>query len=402
MRRLFILATVSVILSGIIAMGFPTGAAAKAIKVGAVINLTGPASTWGQFHAKGLKDYFRYVKEVKGGVYGNSINLTIVDHAYKVAEAVKYVKKFSTSDKKDLIATWDAGSGIMAKPIIQKYKIPNINFSTYQGILKPPIDYAYLIFGSYIMDSHAVLEYIKTIHKGSGVPKVGLLTYNNAYGKSIHAASKEYAAEHGINIVAIEMFPPRTLDLNTELLRLKKKGAEYIFMQCLPSAILMALKSADRANYSVPFFGTWTSTDPDFFKRGKGLIRDRMHMEFPGGLPVDQTPGMAIMEELWKRYKTVTRFDASYWFGVAVGMVMERAFQRAHERFGRIDSETINQALETFRNEDFGGLIPNITYTKTDHSASWRARIVKINEDATYTPLTGFWAPGKEKVKILK
>lgn len=117
MRRLFILVTVSVILSGIIAMGFPTGAAAKAIKVGAVINLTGPASTWGQFHAKGLKDYFRYVKEVKGGVYGNSINLTIVDHAYKVAEAVKYVKKFSTSDKKDLIATWDAGSGIMANPL---------------------------------------------------------------------------------------------------------------------------------------------------------------------------------------------------------------------------------------------------------------------------------------------
>ena len=68
----------------------------------------------------------------------------------------------------------------------------------------------------------------------------------------------------------------------------------------------------------------------------------------------------------------------------------------------KIDSETINQALETFRNEDFGGLVPNITYTKTDHSGSWTARIVKINENQTYTPLTSFWAPGKEKVKILK
>jgi len=29
------------------------------IKVGAVINLTGPASTWGQFHAKGMQDYCR-------------------------------------------------------------------------------------------------------------------------------------------------------------------------------------------------------------------------------------------------------------------------------------------------------------------------------------------------------
>jgi branched-chain amino acid transport system substrate-binding protein len=401
MRKFFMLAIVLAVGVGLITVGL-TGASAKDIKAGAVINLTGPASTWGQFHAKGHQDYFRYVNEVKGGIAGNRIDLTVVDHAYKVPEAIKFVKKFCTSDKMDMIATWDAGSGIMAKPIIQKYKTPNINYSTYQGILKPPIDYAYLPFGSYIMDCYAVLEYIRTIHKGKQAPKVGLLTYNNAYGKSIHAPSKEYAAKYNVNIVGIEEFPPKTLDLNTEMLRLKKQGAEYIFMQCLPSAIIMALQASDRVGVDVPFFGTWTSTDPDFFKRGKGLIRDRMHMQFPGGLPVDGTPGMKLMEELWKRYKTVTKFDASYWEGVAVAMVMEKAFRRAHEKFGKIDSETVNQALETFRNEDFGGVIPNVTYTKTDHSASFTARIVKINEDQTFTPLTSFWEPGREKVKIVR
>jgi branched-chain amino acid transport system substrate-binding protein len=397
MSAVFVLA-----IAGLITTGAVTAVSAKDIKVGAIINLTGPASTWGQFHAKGLQDYFRYVNEVKGGIGGNKVDLTVVDHAYKVPEAIKFVKKFCTSDKMDITATWDAGSGIMAKPIIQKYKTPNINFSTYQGILKPPVDYAYLPFGAYTMDSYAVLEYIKNIHKGSEAPKVGLLTYNNAYGKSIHDASNEYAAKNNVNIVSIEQFPPKTLDLNTELLRLKDKGAEYIFMQCLPSAILMALEAADRIKYDVPFFGTWTSTDPDFFKRGKGLIRDRMHMQFVGGLPVDGPPGIELMKELWTKYKTVSSFDASYWEGVIVGMIMERGFQRANEKFGKIDSETINQALQTFRNEDFGGLIPNVTYTDTDHSGSWKARIVKINEDGTYTPLTNFWGPGKEKVKILK
>ena len=37
---------------------------AKTIKVGTAINLTGPASSWGQFHEKGQRDYFRYVNEV--------------------------------------------------------------------------------------------------------------------------------------------------------------------------------------------------------------------------------------------------------------------------------------------------------------------------------------------------
>jgi ABC-type branched-subunit amino acid transport system substrate-binding protein len=301
----------------------------------------------------------------------------------------------------DMLATWSAGSGIMAKPIIQQYKIPNINYSTYQGILKEPVDYAYLPFGSYILDSYAVLEYIKAIHKG-GAPKVGLLTYNNAYGKSIHAPSKEYAEANDVNIVGIEEFPPKAVDLNTELLRLKQKGAQYIFVQNLPSAIIMALEAADRAGYKGKFFGTWTSTDPDFFKRGKGLIRDRMFMQFAGCLPGDNSPAMKVLEDMYKRYGTVDKFDASYWEGVAIAMIMERAFEKAHSQFGKIDSETINQALETFRDEDMGGIVPNITYTSTDHSASFKARIVQVREDATYTPVTKFWTPGKEKVQLVQ
>ena len=268
---------------------------AKTIKVGAAINMTGPASTWGQFHAKGQQDYFRYVNEVKGGVAGNKIEMILVDTAYKVPEAVAAVRKFAVQDNVDMIATWGAGEGLAAKPIIQKYQIPTINYSTSWEILEPPIEYMYLPFGSYRMDCEAVLDYIRAIHKGKEAPKVGLLTYNNAYGLSIHKPSREYAAKQNINIVAIEEFPPKTVDLTTELLRLQKSGAEYIFMQMLPAAIITAFRSADRIGYDPPFFGTWTSTDPDFIKMGQGLIRDRLRIQFPGGLPSDNTPGMKIL-----------------------------------------------------------------------------------------------------------
>jgi branched-chain amino acid transport system substrate-binding protein len=393
MSRIFKAFGIMVIILGFVSLG--TLALAKEIKVGAVINLTGPASSWGQYNAKGQQDYIRYVNEVKGGVYGHKIILTIVDHGYKVPEAVKYVKKFCTSDKMDIINTWDAGSGIMTKPVFQKYKVPTINYSTYKGFLKPPIDYAYLPFGDYDMDSYAVLEFIKTVHKRSAPPKVGLLTYNNPYGKAIHAPCKGYAVKYNLNIVGIEQFSPKKLDLTTQLLRLKNDGAEYVFMQVLPSSVILALQSADRIKYDVPFFATWTATDQDFFKRAKGMLRNRMFVQFCGGLPVDRTPGVKLMEELGKRYKSVEGFDLSYWQGVVMGMIQERAFQRAYEKFGKINSETINKALQTFRNEDFGGLVPNITYTNTDHSASWIGRIVWLNEYQTYTPVTKFWAPGK-------
>ncbi|MBN1380532.1 MAG: ABC transporter substrate-binding protein [Deltaproteobacteria bacterium] len=402
MRRLSKTVSILAVVALISCLGFLAEAGAKDIKVGAAINMTGPASTWGQFHAKGHQDYFRYVNEVKGGVAGNKIELILADTAYKVPEAVAAVRKFAQLEKVDMIATWGAGEGLAAKPIIQRYKIPTINYSTSWEILEPPVEYMYLPFGNYRMDCYAILEYINTIHKGKDRPKVGLLTYNNAYGRSIHQPTKEYAEKLNIEIVSIEEFPAKTVDLTKELLRLQKMGAEYIFMQMLPSAIITALKSADHIKYDPAFLGTWTSTDPDFFKMGKGLIRDRLSIQFPGGLPVDKSEGIKIMEELWKRYKTVDKFDASYWEGVVVGMIMERAFIRAHEKYKKINSETINKAMESFNNEDFGGLVPAITYTKTDHSASFTARIVKVNEDGTYVPLTNFYVPGKEKIKLIK
>lgn len=390
------------ILTGIMIICLSGVSSAKTIKVGAAINMTGPASTWGQYHAKGQQDYFRYVNEVKGGVAGNRIEMTLVDTAYKVPEAVAAVRKFAVQEKVDMIATWGAGEGLAAKPIIQTYKIPTINYSTSWEILEPPVDYMYLPFGSYKMDCYAILDYIRAIHKGKDAPKVGLLTFNNAYGRSIHKPSTEYAKTVKIDIVAIEEFPPKTVDLTTELLRLQKKGTQYVVMQMLPSAIITTFKSADRIGFGPMFFGTWTSTDPDFFKLGKGIIKDRLLMQFPGGLPSDRTPGMKIMTELWNRYKTVNKFDASYWEGVVVAMIMERAFVRAQEKYRDINSETINKALESFNNEDFGGLVPNVTYTKTDHGASFKARIVKVQENGNYVPLTKFFVPGKEKIQLLK
>ena len=135
---------------------------------------------------------------------------------------------------------------------------------------------------------------------------------------------------------------------------------------------------------------------------GGGLIRDRLKMQFPGGLPVDDTEGIRILKELWERYKTVNSFDTAYWEGVVVAMVMERGFIRANEQSGKINAENINKAMESFTNEDFGGLVPNITYTKEDHGASFTARIVQVHEDGSFTPLTNFYVPGKEKIEILK
>jgi branched-chain amino acid transport system substrate-binding protein len=395
MRKIFILT----IIMGVFC--FYAEGWAQPLKVGAVVNLTGPISSWGVYHAKGLQDYLRYVNEVKGGVVGRKIDLTIVDHAYKIPEGVKFVKMFC-EEKKDMIITWDTGLGIQAKPIIQEYKIPTLNMSSGKEVVNPPNDYMYLPIATYDLDCYAIMEYIRTIHKGKEAPKVGLLTLNTAYGKTVHSPSKEAAAKFNVNVVEIVEFPPRTVDLSTEVLNLKGKNVEYIFTQILGANMISAFKAADRLNYNPSFIATWTATDPDFFPMAKGIMGNRLKMQFFGCLPQDNTPGAKLIADLIKRYKSVERYDVSYWVGVLMGMTVERAMHRASGLFGKIEPETINKALETFQNEDFGGIVPYLTFTKDNHSGSFKARITQVNEDGTFTPLTNFFTPGKGEIKILK
>ena len=376
-------------------------ATTRHIRIGAIINLTGPYAARGQLNVRGMEDYVRYVNEITSGISGRKIDLAVVDSGRDNSDTIAYTEELCRSNKMDIVAIWDGHIFKKAKAIFLKHLIPHIDVSNYQTILRPPVSYAYLPFGSTALDCYAILQHIETTHKGSAPPGIGILTANDTFGKSILAPSRAYASNHSLQIVAELEFTPNTPDLKPVMLKLKGMGAEYIFMQCAPSDAMAALKSADRINYNVPFFGAWTLTNANFFNHEKGLIRNRLNVSFPGCLPGDNTSGINLLKILVERYKSVSGFHTAYWEGVSIAAIMARAVQKAHETLGKIDGPTVNLALETFENEDFGGLIPNITYTDRNHSGSFVTRIVRVNGNQTFRPLTKFWNPKTEKVTVI-
>jgi ABC-type branched-subunit amino acid transport system substrate-binding protein len=69
MKKVFILAMIT----GIICISLAATGWAQPVKIGAVINLTGPASSWGQYHAKGHQ-IMSNINDVKGGMPGEKSN----------------------------------------------------------------------------------------------------------------------------------------------------------------------------------------------------------------------------------------------------------------------------------------------------------------------------------------
>ena len=54
-------------------------ASAEDIRIGAIVDLTGPHATRGQLNLRGMEDYFRYINETASGIAGRKIVLAIVD-----------------------------------------------------------------------------------------------------------------------------------------------------------------------------------------------------------------------------------------------------------------------------------------------------------------------------------
>ncbi len=373
----------------------------KTIKIGAIVDLTGPNATQGQLTLKGMEDYFHYMNETTSGISGRKFSLRVIDGGAKLSDVLKNVEKFCNSEKAPISAIYSAANSEKIKAVFLKSRVPHIDAPNCQEILGPPVPYTYLPFGSTTLNCYAILQYIEMIHAGPDPPRVGILSANDVCGKSIHAPSRTYASKHRMEIVAVEQFTPGTHDLEPAMLKFKDMGAEYILIQCTGIDAVTAFKSADRIHYNVPFFSTWKLVDTDFLNRGKTLIRRRTNISFPGCLPGDSKPGISLVKILMDRYKSVSTFHPAYWEGVSIAAVMARALQRAHEKLGKIDGETVNLALETFQNEDFGGLIPEITYTNTNHRASFVTRIARVSKNGTFMPLTNFWNPKTEKVTIL-
>ena len=371
------------------------------IRIGVIVDVTGPRAAQGQLNLKGMQDYFSYMNETASGIAGRKLALVIVDGGTSFQTVSQNVEKFFIASKVQMSAVWNADICEKLRPVFLKHEIPHLDFSRCPKALPPPPSYTYLPFGGTVLGFFATLKFIETVHDGSEPPKIGILAVDDACEKLIHSFNETEEAEHRLKIVAVIKFEPDIKNLEPSLLKLKRMGAEYIFMQCDAADALTALRSANRIHYDVPFFSPWTTMNADSLNLLKESARHPIYISFPGCLPGDGTSGIHMIKALIDRYQSVSRFHTAYWEGVAAAAVAARALQKAHEILDVISGPKINLALETFQNEDFGKLVPDITYTDTNHSASFVTRIVRVNQDLTFTPLTKFWNPKTEKVTIV-
>ncbi len=345
---------------------------AEEIKVGAMIDLSGPTSAVGNPYADGLKGATEYING-KGGIAGRNVKLLLVDTAYNAQQGLSIYKKFVTVEK--VVAVQGFGTAVTEALVrsVAKDKIPNFSAS-YSAHLTDPTKapYNFFIAADYSTQARAALKYFKENWKEERAPKLALIYPDHPYGLTPIPAMKEYAAELGFELVGDENVGLKAIDATTQLLPLKDKQPDYVWIGGTTPSTAVIMKDAKKLGLNTTFFTNIWGTDENLPKLA-GEAAEGNYCNQAAAVYGQDVPGMKAIEEITKGEHQMTHYIR----GFASMLVMAEGIRIAAEQ-GEVTGESIKAALETLRDFDPMGLTPPISYFPDDHRPNMAVFLYKV------------------------
>lgn len=347
---------------------------ASPIKVGGLIDLSGPTSSVGVPYSAGLKDAVKYVNE-NGGIDGRMLEFNLQDTAYNVQQGLSLYKKMVNTDK--VVCIQGYGSAVTEALIrnLAKDKIPNFSAS-YSAHLTDPkkAPYNFFIAADYTTQLRAALKYFHSTWTKSRAPKLALIYPDHPYGLAPIKGGKAYAEELGFEIVGEANVSLKAIDATTELLPLKKVAPDFCWIGGTTPSTSVILKSAKNIGLDTVFFSNIWGSDENL-PRLAGADANGAYSNQAAAVYGQDVPGMKVIEELTNGEPQMTHYTR----GFASVLVMVEGMKRAAAN-GEITGESIKTSLETLRDFDPMGLTPLISYFPDDHRPNMAVFIYTIKD----------------------
>ena len=230
--------------------GLPASAAANAIKIGAIFSQTGPASFLGAPEAKTVQMLADQLN-AKGGVLGQKIQLIIKDSAGSPERAVSFAKQLIEEDQVlAIIGPSTSGETMQIKPTCEENKMILVSCAAAETIVNPLAKY---VFKTPQKDSQAVTWIYKTM-KEQGISKIAVLSGNDGFGKGGKAQLEAMAPEHGITIVANEVYDVKATDFSDVVTKIKAATPQAVVNWTVAPAQSIVPKNVKQLGLNVPLF----------------------------------------------------------------------------------------------------------------------------------------------------
>jgi branched-chain amino acid transport system substrate-binding protein len=343
------------------AAAFPASAE-ETIKIGALLAVTGPASFLGAPEARTL-EMLAADLNARGGIAGRKVQLVVKDTAGSPEKAISFAKQLIDEDQVfAIIGPATSGETLAVKGIAGDGKTLLVSLAAAEAIVNPVAPW---VFKTAQKDSHALTKIFQQMRKG-GIARIGLLSSNTGFGKAGREAIAKMAPEHGIQIVADEVYDKAATDLTAEVTKVKAADPQAILNWSIEPAQSIVIKNARQIGMTVPIFQSHGFANIQYVKAAgaaaEGVVFPASRIVVAEALP-EKHPQKAVVLAYKKAYEAKYQEDASAFGGYA------------HDAFAILakllkdvgpDREKVRAALETTKG--FVGTAGVFTFTPADHN----------------------------------
>ena len=331
----------------IIALSAAPALAAPAIKIGAILAVTGPASFLGAPEAKTLEMLVEDIN-AKGGINGSKIELVIKDSGASPEKAISFAKQLIEEEKVfAIIGPSTTGETMAIKNIAEEGKTILLSCAAAEVIVNPVAKY---VFKTPQMDKHAVIRIFQQMKK-MGISKIGVLSSNTGFGKAGKEQIEKLAPENGIQIVVNEVYDKAATDLTAEVTKVKAANVQAIVNWSIEPAQAIVIKNVRQIGMTVPIFqshgfgninyvkAAGAAAEGVIFPAGRLLVADSLS---------DKNPQKALLLSYKKDYEAKYKEDVSTFGGHAYDAmkILEQAMKAAG---AGADKEKVRTTIENMK-----------------------------------------------------
>ncbi|HOP47105.1 MAG TPA: ABC transporter substrate-binding protein [Desulfobacteraceae bacterium] len=366
------------------------------IKIGCISPLTGQIAMVGTAIAEGARDYYNYINE-KGGINGRKIKFIAEDGKYEPPTAMACLKKLIAKDKIFVLSS-SSGTPITAAltASIEREKLPSFATISAASIFYPKPPSHLFSFGPYYSENMIFnIEYILFNLKEKS-PKIAFFYQDDEFGIEGLTGFKKAADKYNLNVVAIEKYGRGSIDISSQVHKLKAAKPDYILASTVPSTSILLLKEARKVGLNIPIIALNNTRFEQVIKVAGDAAANFYTGEYTA-LPGDECPGMKRLMEIWYKNNPPDTLPARYYILSQVcAMIIVEGIEMCGDDLTR---ENFVRQVESIKNFDTGGITGKISYSKNDHCPLSEMCLVRANPKTNRYETISDWGLNRLKMR---
>ena len=328
-------------------------AAQEDIVLGASVPMTGVFAFAGIGIDAGIKDYLQILNE-GGGIKGRKVRYVPEDTAYKVDQSMAAFKKITGQNKVNLYYADSTGFVKAVNPELDRMGSMIMTGASFAREISNAQRYPlqFMVGPDYSEMVGILLQYIAKAKPGA---KVALVYSDTEFGKDPVEAARTDTKKLGLNLVQEIVTPPGSVDVSTEVIKLRRADPDYtIFHGYVSAPIPEFINQARAQGLKSQFMGTfWTMDNSTVMRMGAnadgflGVMPYRYHYDTEGKAPM-----LERIRKMRPEYQST-----AYMQGFLAAMLLTEAARRCLEAGNELNGKNLKTALSSIRNFDTGGII---------------------------------------------